>query len=193
MSFRGHKKNLKEIALYTAGIAIGGTSLFFFDKHIGGFRTVEGPSMRPTLNAQLYADFNDRAPISDKRDTVVFTRSVQDLTRGDIVIVKSPRTSKNIIKRVVGLEGDSVKPLGVNNIPKTTSVTIPTNHIWVESDAGFGYQDSSIFGPVETSLVQAKVKYFADDSSKFKPWSYQSVDKNLPPSVLTRLYTPSFE
>lgn len=182
---------LKTTAIFTGTLTVGATSYYLFDHNIGGFRKVEGPSMRPTFNDHLfnYSHYDKLehkiSPVFDGRHTIIFSRSTQGLARGDVVIVKSPRSGNPIIKRVVGLGGDIVKGLGVNNIARGTPTPVPTGHIWLESDAGFGYEDSSIFGPVNQDLVQAKVTFTSINWMKF--WQFKRVESKLGKSALDRL------
>jgi len=184
-------KSLKKIGIFIGSSTLGVTSFFLFDQHIGGFRKVEGPSMIPTFNSHLHNYTHDDlrehkiSPVFDGRDTVVFTRSVEGVDRGDVVIVKSPKTGNHIIKRVVGLGGDSVRRLRVNNIAASTPSPVPAGHVWLESDAGFGYADSSIFGPIDQDLVLAKVTFTAVNNLKF--WQFKRVESKLDQSVLNRL------
>ena len=46
-------------------------------------------------------------------------------------------------------------PIGFNNVKKVP-VTLQEGEIWVESDAGFGYKDSNLFGPVKAGSVQVE-------------------------------------
>lgn len=83
------------------GIPIGIAILDTF----GYIAKVEGVSMQPTLNPDVrnpdYVFLNRRA---------VRTQNIQ---RGEIVTVKSPKTPEQIlIKRVVGLSGDIVRTHG---------------------------------------------------------------------------------
>ena len=44
-------------------------------------------------------------------------------------------------------------PLGVNSVRRET-VQLGEGEVWVESDAGFGYKDSNLFGPVRAETIQ---------------------------------------
>ena len=43
--------------------------------------------------------------------------------------------------------------LGVNSVRRET-VKLEEGEVWVESDAGFGYKDSNLFGPVRAETIQ---------------------------------------
>ena len=46
--------------------------------------------------------------------------------------------------------------LGVNSVRRET-VKLEEGEVWVESDAGFGYKDSNLFGPVRADTIQVAV------------------------------------
>ena len=46
-----------------------------------------------------------------QNDVVYFSRSIKNTERGDIVLLKRPRTNDYIVKRVVGVQGDIVTPI----------------------------------------------------------------------------------
>ena len=70
-----------------------------------------------------------------------------------------------MIKRVIGLSGDTVTPLTFNN-KLGQPITLGEGQVWVESDkAGFGYRDSSLFGPLDQHLIEAKVTFILGNFS----------------------------
>ncbi|KAJ7276277.1 peptidase S24/S26A/S26B/S26C [Mycena haematopus] len=111
-------------------------------------KLISGRSMQPTLNPDsslLWRDVGlfDRYTIYKGRHR-----------RGDIVILKSPNNPKhNIVKRIIGIEGDIVRTLPPYPLPE---VRVPEGHIWVEGDA-FHSQDSNSFGPVPLGLVDSRL------------------------------------
>ena len=145
-------------------VFIGYQGYIYTDTNIGGITFVNGPSMQPTLNSFVIEDtwkFNPsnlKAGVVDTptKDIIYYEREF-NLDRGDIVLLRDPKTNGRIVKRLVGLPGDTVTPLTFgNNLGEP--VTLKEGQLWVESDkAGFGYRDSSLFGPVEQNLVEAKV------------------------------------
>merc|ERR1719342_609160 len=65
-----------------------------------------------------------------------------------------PKNSNNyLIKRIIGLEGDTIVPLGFNQVEREP-LKLKKDQVWVESDAGYGYRDSNIFGPVHIKSIQ---------------------------------------
>ena len=178
LAYASAKKNLqtkflpwlgKHTKLYTIRALKASTLLFtgyqgyiYTDANIGGIAFVEGPSMRPTLNnfaiESWNFDPNNKTSIVDTptNDIVYYERDFV-LGRGDIVILRDPKTGGRRIKRVVGVPGDTVTPLTFGN-QLGEPLTLGERQFWVESDkAGFGYKDSSLFGPVDQQLIEAKV------------------------------------
>ncbi|KAK7102948.1 mitochondrial inner membrane protease subunit 2-like [Littorina saxatilis] len=124
-------------------------SATFFDL-IGTVVAVEGVSMQPVLNPPECGNSNT--------DYVFLNRlSVNALQfqRGEIVSLVSPfNPSQRYIKRIVALEGDTVKTLD-----KEKCVLVPTGHCWVEGDHHGRSVDSNVFGPISTGLITGKATY----------------------------------
>jgi signal peptidase I len=98
-----------------------------------------------------------------------------DVHRGDIVVFKRPPGEddpriKDLIKRVVGLPGDTVegrsgrvlidgRALTEPYLPKGTQTSdfptqkIPTGKYWVMGDNRGNSKDSRVFGPIDKSLI----------------------------------------
>ncbi len=123
---------------------------------------VEGHSMQPTLH--------------DKEMVLVLkvAYKVSPVRRGDVVVFKYPfDTSKDYIKRVVALGGDTVQMrLGrvyVNGQLQEESFVrspgffdmesrqIPEGAVFVMGDNRTDSEDSRSFGPVSTELIKGKV------------------------------------
>jgi len=120
-------------------------------------KRVEGPSMRPTLNPDVYVYDNDQ-PQSLARsllprksfDDVVLVRKIRTVNAenaskhlvGKIVLVKHPKKPDvTVVKRLKAVVSDEEShPRG-----------------WVESDAGHGYADSTQFGPVRLHSIVGEV------------------------------------
>ncbi|KAJ8457238.1 hypothetical protein ONZ51_g11656 [Trametes cubensis] len=113
-------------------------------------KTVRGRSMQPTLNPDD----------SLWKDIVLFdTFAIKfrhDYKRGDIVALKSPVDSKLIVKRIIALEGDTVKTLPPY---PDAEVCVPPGHAWVEGDEPFRTEDSNRFGPVPLGLIESRLAY----------------------------------
>ena len=110
---------------------------------------VEGESMQPTLNA-----LNNK---ESQTGDIVLVRpigpflSVKKIQRGHIVTFKSmvhPTTLN--IKRVIGLEGDSIITTRGNE------VIIPKGHCWLEGDNIQHSLDSNRVGPVPLGMISGK-------------------------------------
>ncbi|KAF7983893.1 hypothetical protein HWV62_18252 [Athelia sp. TMB] len=106
--------------------------------------------MQPTLNP-------DSSPW---RDLVFFNRfSIGTLgkwDREDVVALRSPlNPNQLLVKRIVALEGDTVKTLPPY---PDAEVTVPPGHIWVEGD-NYRTEDSNLFGPVPLALLDSKLSY----------------------------------
>jgi len=97
------------------------------------------------------------------------------LHRGDVVVFRRPPNfpveDDDLIKRVVGLPGETVQAYGgqvfVNNRPLAEPyvdpichgtesfqpVRVPTGHLWMMGDNRCDSSDSRVFGPIDQSLV----------------------------------------
>lgn len=126
------------------GIPIG---IAFCDT-VGYVAKVEGISMQPALNPDLrYPDyvFLNRWTIRN-----------QDIQRGDIVCITSPKVpDQTLIKRVVGLAGDIVDTRGY----KISALQVPEGYCWLEGDHIGHSMDSNTFGPISLGLVTAKATH----------------------------------
>ncbi len=125
-------------------------------------RVVEGPSMSPALNPKIESAVP--APITN--DVVLVRRKRSGLTPveaaslvGNVVCLRDPRDPQwTLIKRLVAAEGQTVVPLCPRGAKfSRRPVVLPPGRCWVESDAGFGYKDSNLFGAVEVSAVTGVV------------------------------------
>jgi len=137
---------------------------------------VAGHSMQPT--------FNPNVPRSRKckQDCVYLSRKGlknYKFKRGEIVSIVSPHDpSAHLIKRIVGLEGDTVKTLTY----KQRYVTVPHGQVWLEGDNHACSSDSNAFGPVPMGLIRARAVSII--------WPYarrQKLDSELPPETLKRI------
>ncbi|KAI0650633.1 LexA/Signal peptidase [Trametes meyenii] len=122
----------------------------FVTEYGANVKAVRGRSMQPTLNP------DDSA----WRDIVLFDRFsillARSFNRGDIVALKSPTDSKLIVKRIVALEGDTVRTLPPY---PDAEVRVPPGHAWVEGDEPFRTEDSNRFGPVPLGLIESRLAF----------------------------------
>jgi len=179
---------------YSALLFTGYQGYIYTDANIGGIALVEGPSMRPTLNNfAVEESWNfDPNKISNIVDTptkdIVYYEREFVVGRGDIVILQDPKTGGRRIKRVIGVPGDTVTPLTFGN-QLGEPLTLKESQFWVESDkAGFGYRDSSLFGPVDQQLIEAKVTLIVGNLSKIY---WKTVEPLLPSHAEGRVKVPS--
>ncbi|KAJ0266400.1 hypothetical protein HA466_0004160 [Hirschfeldia incana] len=102
-----------------------------------------GPSMIPTLHPS---------------GNVVVAERISKPSRGDVVVFQSPQDPNKLpIKRVIGLEGDSVSFVLDNNNESITTIVVPKGHVWVEGDYTQNSKDSRIFGPLPYALIQGRL------------------------------------
>ncbi|KAF9821417.1 hypothetical protein IEO21_00663 [Rhodonia placenta] len=131
-----------------------------FVQYFYTLKSVKGRSMQPTLNP-------DSSPW---RDIVVFNRFairvLRKYERGDVVALQSPGDSKLVVKRVVALEGDTVKTLPPY---PDAEVRIPPGHAWVEGDESFHTEDSNTFGPVPLALIESKLSFIVWPLQRWGP------------------------
>lgn len=130
------------------------------------FRTVgvDGTSMVPTLKSE---------------DRLILTHMFYRPERGDIVVISRAEEGKTpLIKRVIAVEGDTVRItenkevilngkvldepyLNVSTPPKGCigEITVPKGHIFVLGDNRAVSWDSRDIGPVPVSLVMGKATF----------------------------------
>lgn len=89
---------------------------------------------------------------------------------------RSPRNPEVIaIKRIVGLEGDTVQTREPYPSP---TVTVPQGHVWVQGDGREKVTlDSNTYGPVSVQMITGKVTHMLLPVRKFGPvkwWDHDS-------------------
>ena len=145
---------------------------------------VLGESMEPNLHSGQHVIVNKAAYMSvdvDKLSKFIPFYEVDEGSelhlfgepqRGDVVVVVSPQPSgKRLVKRVVGLPGDTLeieegvlkingRPIAepyVLGVPRDRKPTrIPTDHYFVLGDNRPQSNDSNSFGPVHRSQIVGK-------------------------------------
>lgn len=134
---------------------------------------IDSGSMEPTLHGCDGCN-NDRVLINK------LAYDLSDVERGDIVLFESPVDGKVLIKRAVGLPGDTLEirnsALYLNGEPQEESylkpdawyspplgpVTLPEGHFFAMGDNRMGSTDSRSYGPVPGGnlIGEAKVRYW---------------------------------
>lgn len=138
---------------------------------------VEGASMLPSLAAQGDIVINE---------TGAWSRMLGIATQyriGDIIVWREPRTRKAMsVKRIIGLEGDTVQRFGehvqmykddpnwgITDDPSmhdydpdgepdmTRTVVIPPGHVWVEGDNPPFSKDSRHYGPLPNEWLRGRI------------------------------------
>ncbi|SAM01568.1 hypothetical protein [Absidia glauca] len=134
-------------------------AIFFVDR---GFScaTVDGRSMQPTFNPDANTKQSDVVLLNK------WAATDHVFKRGEVVTLTSPtHPDHKIIKRIIALPGDTVKPLRSGQKP----VRVPKGHCWVEGDEAFHSKDSNSFGTVPIGLINAKVTRILWPPSRFGP------------------------
>ena len=139
---------------------------------------IPSPSMVPTL------EVHDRVLVNK------LSYKLHEVNRGDVVVFERPPNDtgaiKDLIKRVVAVEGDTVESRGdtlyVNDQPvrepyvRTSSIgtavtkrTIPPNQVFVMGDNRANSSDSRVFGPIDEDRIvgRAFVKIWPLGSFRF--------------------------
>lgn len=152
------------------GIPIGVTFIDF----VGYVARVDGRSMQPLLNPGKRNDFVFLSTWSYRHNQI---------QRGDVISFISPKNPEHkIIKRVIGIQGDSIQP---RRGRADSAVLVPEGHIWVEGDHSVSSLDSNQFGPVSLGLVTAKataIVWPPNRWQKIKPEiRYERLPSNLLP------------
>lgn len=130
---------------------------------IGQVTVVEGRSMEPTLH-------DNQRLVMDK-----ISYEFYEPARGDVVVIEIADSEKALIKRVIGLEGETVEirddRVYVNGIllaepyqpnrPMNAyaPTTVPTEHIFVMGDNRPNSRDSRSFGTVDIYRVIGKARF----------------------------------
>ncbi|OAG01269.1 LexA/Signal peptidase, partial [Paraphaeosphaeria sporulosa] len=164
----------------------------FFRDHFYTIDSVNGSSMAPTLSPLAHE--------TGAKDRIFIKRGFdrRDIQRGDVITFWKPHKQSEIsIKRVVGVEGDTVYPhrgyacnpevvngrrvegwdglgsrewaLGGDGEVELGKVVVPNGHVWVEGDNWRRSYDSCDFGPVSLGLVDGKARWVWRDWLRLQP------------------------
>ncbi len=146
-----------------AAIGFGSVALFLFvQRFLLGVGIVSDTSMSPTLAEGMHFMIKK------------YTYLVSAPKRGDIVVFKLRSFDKEyLVKRVVGLEGETVRTtLGrifINGkalkepyvmgqtYPDKVSVKVPPGHCFVLGDNRLDSEDSRHFGPLSLDKIEGKL------------------------------------
>jgi mitochondrial inner membrane protease subunit 1 len=92
------------------------------------------------------------------------------LTKGDIVIARSPTNPGNTVcKRVLGLPGDRILIQPQYWYQQEQIIEIPEGNVWLEGDNPFNSTDSRSYGPVPLALVKGLVAFKLFPLEEFGP------------------------
>ncbi|KAL8512298.1 hypothetical protein ACS0TY_018685 [Phlomoides rotata] len=147
---RHWKSTAKEVVGHSVLFAQFLSLLHLTDAYIFSPTLAHGPSMLPTLN--LTGDVllvEKLSPLLGK------------VAPGDVVLVRSPVNPRRaIVKRVVGMEGDTVTFLvDPGRSDRSQSLVVPKGHVWIQGDNVYASRDSRSLGSIPYGLVLGKVFY----------------------------------
>lgn len=159
------KRNIRDVSIIVVIALVFGIVIrsFVFQSFY-----IPSGSMIPTL------------PIGDRVLVNKLAYDFHPVHRGDIIVFRTPPNDrgnpaiKDLVKRVVGLPGDTVssangklyingKPLSEPYLPKGTITTgvpttkIPPGELWVMGDNRQDSEDSRYFGPISEKLIVGRV------------------------------------
>lgn len=159
------KRNIRDISIIVVIALVFGIVIrsFVFQSFY-----IPSGSMIPTL------------PIGDRVLVNKLAYDFHPVHRGDIIVFRTPPDDrgnpaiKDLVKRVVGLPGDTVssahgklyingKPLSEPYLPKGTitsgvpTTKIPPGELWVMGDNRQDSEDSRYFGPISEKLIVGRV------------------------------------
>ncbi|XP_013419194.1 mitochondrial inner membrane protease subunit 2 [Lingula anatina] len=146
-------------------VLVGGAVVGVIYSAVGFPSKIRGRSMTPTLNPDdsKYSDYIWMSKLGSQQFKY---------QRGNVVCLVSPKDPKErLIKRIIALEGDTVKTLAYKN----RQVTIPEGHCWVEGDSKYRSCDSNIFGAISMGLIQGRATHII-----WPPSRIQRLDNRYP-------------
>ncbi|HHV65057.1 MAG TPA: signal peptidase I [Peptococcaceae bacterium] len=125
-----------------------------------GFAKVEDNAMLPTL------EYNDRVLINK------YFNKNKDLARGDIVLISAADKQQKVLKRIIGLEGETIEIrngfIYVNGEPlyepyaytpvtlQLLPIRIPPGHVFVLNDDRTKITDSRLMGNIPLTHLHGK-------------------------------------
>ncbi|KAL6751533.1 mitochondrial inner membrane signal peptidase [Haematococcus lacustris] len=111
---------------------------------------VDGTSMQPTLNTDIASGCE--WVLVEK----VSYKWLRRYSRGDVAVFWAPdNPHQQLVKRLVGLEGDAVWELG-----HAEPTPVPQGRCWVEGDHAAASGDSrNLYGPIHLGLLEGRVTH----------------------------------
>jgi signal peptidase I len=77
---------------------------------------------------------------------------------GDVVLARSVQNPRHMVcKRVLGLEGDTVRVRPRTGLGGGRAVRVPPGHVWLQGDNAANSTDSRHYGPVPAALLRGRV------------------------------------
>ncbi len=138
---------------------------------------IEGPSMKPTINAE--------APNNGEPYDYAYVNTYQKGTYGDIIVIKHTSqdgVTKYVIKRLIGMEGDTVTIDNTGTYTKLYVNDVLIDEPYLSEDNlkydGIGNESKSKTGVTSITLQKGKIFYMGDnrrESSDCRNYSYTSV------------------
>lgn len=159
---KAEKSKKREITEYVIVLLAGISLALFVRFNVGQLIMVNGPSMLPTFQHGDFAVTSKHAYKNEKPKV------------GDVVVVKADALDgKKIIKRVVGVEGDTIEVtdgylyrngekieedyIKEKILGDAEKITVPKNHVFIMGDNRNNSADSRVIGPVPEEKILGKV------------------------------------
>lgn len=136
------------------------------------------------------------APAIPSGATVLVSRatSLKTLCRGEVVVISSMDGKRSLLRRVIGLPGDCVRPRAMSSAEDALPLTVvPHGFVWVQADVRelraceqaegklrFVAEDSDDFGSVPAAMIKGRAIRFLPSFSRVVT---KKVDRSFEPSV----------
>ncbi|XP_065836075.1 mitochondrial inner membrane protease subunit 1-like isoform X2 [Oscarella lobularis] len=129
---------------FAIGIQIG-CGVYLTTRYFFAITLCEGRSMEPTIK---------------HHDVVAVKRFSIQPKKGDVVVSKSPRSSKDYVcKRIAAITGDAMPCKPRERMHYFDRHYIPKGYMWLEGDNKVSSVDSRTYGPIPQGLLAGKVVY----------------------------------
>ena len=132
-------------------------TIVFFKSAIADLNSISGRSMQPTLldGDKVWVNklaYDVRIPFTD-----IFLASVSDPDRGDIVIIDSEAAGKRLVKRIVGLPGDTIymrnNTLVINGQPADYQIVASDDESLIIRESLFDYSHEAMLSDGLTNRI----------------------------------------